>query len=121
MKKGDNVSGGYSKEKEKKSLSSQKQRDVRFYLVLDLFHLTSVTLADGPLMVTQNSDLAVGTIVGQELFSHGAVGWSQYVQLILESKRGVVGTEHLGGQTRHEVLEMLVQFRGLYERIPQAF
>lgn len=37
----------------------------------------------------------------------------QYLQLLLENSRGIVGTEHLGCQPIHRVLQVLVQAGGL--------
>lgn len=79
------------------------------YLVFDLADLAGVTLADGTLMVTKDSDISVGAVVGEQLLSDGAVLGCLLFQLILECERRVVGTEHLGRQSLHQVLQMLVQ------------
>lgn len=53
------------------------------YLVFDLADLTSVTLADSTLMVTQDGDISIGAVVGEQLLSDGAV-LGRLPQLILE-------------------------------------
>lgn len=72
-----------------------------FYLVFDLLHGSGVTFADSTLMVTEDGDFTVSTVVGKELLGHIAVGGSELLELVLEGERGVEGTENLGRQTRH--------------------
>ena len=64
-------------------------------------------------MVAQQCNSPIGPIVGQYLGSNVVVLVRQLLQLFLECNGCVVGTEHLGSETRHEAVQILVQNGGI--------
>ena len=76
------------------------------FLLCQTFH---ELLADGLLMVAQNGHLLIGLIVAFDLFLHGEPCQVAFLELLLKSGRGVVGTEHLGSQSLHLRFEVVVE------------
>lgn len=77
-----------------------------------LLHRMGMTRRDCPFMITQDGNPAVRIIIGLNLFWDGARRL-HLLEQVAHGEGGVVGTENLGGQTRHVVLQMLVEGRGL--------
>jgi len=59
-------------------------------------------------MVTQNSHLAIGLVVSIELLLKRGILQALLVKQTLECDGGIVGTEDLGGQSLHLVIEMFI-------------
>jgi len=55
-----------------------------------------MTLPNGSLMVTEDGDGSVGSVVGEELLGDGSVGGSESSEFLFHRVRGVVGTEDFG-------------------------
>lgn len=82
------------------------------YAFAHLLHLVGMGRSDSPLVVTENSDLAVGIVVGLHLLRNVTRRFH-----LLEQRRhgvgGVVGTEHFRSQALHVSRQVLVECRGL--------
>mmetsp|Transcript_35205 Transcript_35205/g.111257 ORF Transcript_35205/g.111257 Transcript_35205/m.111257 type:complete len:230 (-) Transcript_35205:867-1556(-) len=81
----------------------------RVQLRIELLHLVVVLLGHGALMVTEHGHLLVGAVVLGDLLINGHVGVHVLVQQGVEGHARVVRAEYLGGQPRHEALEVVVE------------
>ena len=86
------------------------------HLFPHLGHRLLVGLWHGPLMVTQERNHTIGVIVSSQLLLYSSFLGSTFVELPLESMRGVEGTEHFRGQALHQARQILVELCGLERR-----
>lgn len=70
-------------------------------------------LLDAHLMVAKNGDRTVCSIVRQHFRVDILVGVGELSQLFLQCHGGVVRSENLGGETFHQLRQVLVQWRRL--------
>lgn len=74
-----------------------------------------MTSSDSTLVVTENCNLAVCIVVRLHLLGNGTASSTHLLEHGAHGVRGVVSTEHLGGQSRHVVGKMLVERRSLVD------
>lgn len=60
-------------------------------------------------MVAENSDIAIGTVVGEQLVSFRRVWIGTLVELLLKDPGCVVGTKDLCSEALHVLLEVIVE------------
>lgn len=65
------------------------------------------------MMVTENGDHAVRMVIRIEFLLNCPRLRRALIELLLEGDRGIIGTEHLRGETLHVGLQVLVELRRL--------
>ena len=83
------------------------------YSISQLLHLDLVRSADCAFMVAENSHFTVAIVVKFDLLLDSACGWFELFEQSRHSVRCIVSTENFGTQTRHVVVEMLVELCSL--------
>lgn len=90
------------------------------YSVPKLLHLLIVTGANCTLMVAKDCNFTIAVVVQFDLLSNRATRPGVTLELVEQPRHGnggIVGTEHLGSQTRHVAVQVLVQLRCLRRRL----
>lgn len=77
--------------------------------LLQVCHGLVKALRSSALMVTQYGHCTVGSVVLEDLGRDGSIRVCQELQLLLQGAGSVVCTEHLGRESVHQLVQMLVE------------
>ena len=93
------------------------------YSVTEFCHLLVMTGADGTLVVTEDGNLSIAVIVKLHLLGDTSVRSRVLGDLFQEvclGPRCIVGTEDLGSQALHVVVQVFIQLRCLENRVNEC-